>query len=722
MLVEIDSILNLCGTSIVSLSMDRWKPAILSLFLIYLYAGPVLSEPVRDQFVEAELIAEPRTIQPARPFWVGLRLAMDEHWHTYWLNPGDSGLATKLRWDLPEGFTAGPIQWPHPELIPTPPLATYGYEGEVILLVEITPPARLTERKYTLRAQADWLMCKEECIPGRAQLALTIPVGEHADPDPAHAARFADARNRLPRSSDEWAVIAKRAGESIHLRFSGPRALQSVYFFPVEQEVVQHAAEQRLTRDGDTWVLQIARPPNAQGWPERLIGVAVAEPSWSADPTHRALPIDTAWSDTMTPAPHAASGSSPLTFQLALLLAFAGGLILNLMPCVFPVISIKLLGFVRQAGESRVRLLSHGLVFAAGVLICFWALAGTLLALRAGGTEIGWGFQLQSPRIVMGLAALFFALGLNLFGLVEFGLSLTGAGQGLQSRVGYGGSFFSGLLATIVATPCTAPFMGAALGYALALPTLSALAIFTALGAGMAAPYVVLSAMPSLIRRIPRPGPWMESLKQAMGFFMMATVVWLLWVLSLQTGPDSLIRMALLFLALALALWIAGRWGALHRPLKIRVLARMVAAVIAFASLGATLGPEPTKADGRGGDVTAGGVVWETFSPERVAVLRAEGRPVFIDFTAAWCLTCQVNKRVALRRPEVESRFRELGVVTMQADWTDHDETITRALAEFGRSGVPFYVFYPAGSNGSPRLLPELLTPGIVLEALDGKK
>lgn len=680
---------------------------------------------VRDRHVEAELVAEPVSIQPGRPFWVGLRLLHDEHWHTYWQNPGDSGLATKLQWTLPDGFSAGAIQWPYPEFIPTPPLATFGYEGEVLLLVEITPPPILNEASYTLRARADWLMCKEECIPGRAELELAVTAGSDASPRGDRAALFESARARLPRRAPDWSVEALRDGDSIRLRFAGPARLESVRFFPYEEEVVQPAAEQLFTRDGDAWILRVERPSNAQHWPERLAGVAVATPSWSDDdPTHRAMPVDVPLTSRSTVADGSAAATPasgpPLTFAAALLLAFVGGLILNLMPCVFPVISIKLLGFIEQAGESRGRLMAHGMVFGAGVLICFWALAGTLIALRAGGAEIGWGFQLQSPRIVMALAALFFALGLSLFGVIEFGLSLTGAGQQLQTRGGYGGSFFSGLLAVIVATPCTAPFMGAALGYALALPPLSALAIFTALGAGMAAPYVALSAMPGLIRRIPRPGPWMESLKQAMGFFLMATVVWLLWVLSLQAGAEALIQMAVLFVSLGLALWIAGRWGALHRPLKTRVRARIIAAVIGAAALAGTLGPEPARAGARAESATAGGVVWERFSPERVAELRAQGKPVFIDFTAAWCLTCQVNKRVALRRPEVEARFRELGVATLQADWTDRDEIITRALAEFGRSGVPLYVMYSRDPSAPPRLLPELLTPGIVLDALAG--
>lgn len=701
--------------------MTKHPIFLIALLLTALMPEAVISAPIRDKHVEAELIAEPLEIQPGKPFWVGLRLQMDEHWHTYWLNPGDSGLATKIRWALPDGFSAGPIHWPYPQLIPTPPLATYGYEGDVLLLIEITPPAQLHEEVYTLRARVDWLMCKEECIPGRADLSLTLSAGPESGSNPAHAALFQEARKRLPRVSEAWSVEARRAGTEIHLHFKGPRALSFVYFFPSEEDVIQHAADQLLVREGDAWALRMTRSANAQDWPARLRGVAVATPGWSDDPTHRALPIDVPLVASAVAPVQAGSDEAPLTFGLALLLAFLGGLILNLMPCVFPVISIKLLGFVEHAGASRGRLLMHGLVFAAGVLICFWALAGTLLALRAGGSEIGWGFQLQSPRIIMALAALFFALGLNLFGVFEFGLSLTSTGQELQARSGYGGSFFSGLLATIVATPCTAPFMGAALGYALTLPPLSALAIFTALGAGMATPYVVLATMPGLIRRLPRPGPWMESLKQLMGFFMMATVVWLLWVLSLQGGTDALNRMSLLFWGLGIALWVAGRWGALHRPLKTRIRARIFAGALALLSLVSTLAPEPSKANAREGDETAGGIRWEPFSPDRVAALRAEGRPVFIDFTAAWCLTCQVNKRVALRRPEVEAKFRELGVATLQADWTDRDETITRALAEFGRSGVPLYVYYPADPSEPPRLLPELLTPGIVLDALAGK-
>ncbi|HMP77472.1 MAG TPA: protein-disulfide reductase DsbD family protein [Kiritimatiellia bacterium] len=687
-----------------------------------LWSSTAGAEPVRDKHVEAELIAEPVSIQPGQPFQVGLRLSMDEHWHTYWLNPGDSGLGTSITWDLPEGFKAGEIIWPHPQLISTPPLMTYGYEGETLLRVEITPPAELAGESVTLRARVDWLMCKEICLPGGAKLELTMRVGNDPTPDPRWADRFAAARAATPAPSDRWTVTGHHTADALVLRFMGPGPLDSVYFFPESDALIDHPAPQVLARDGEAWTLTIPRQPTLTEWPSRVVGVAVTENGWGADGAQPALAVDVdlGASAAGTNVAAAGGGSAPLTLPVALLLAFVGGLILNLMPCVFPVISIKLLGFVEQAGESRGRLLAHGLVFASGVLICFWLLAGTLLALRAGGAEIGWGFQLQSPRIVMGLAALFFVLGLSLFGLIEFGMSLTGAGQKLQSKGGYAGSFFSGLLATIVATPCTAPFMGAALGYALALPTLAAMAIFTALGLGMATPYVVLSSMPGLIRRVPRPGPWMESLKQAMGFLMMATVVWLLWVLSLQTAGETLIRMAVLFLALGLALWIAGRWGAIHRPLRTRVRARIIAIAMALLALGGTLAEPPARAGSTEPATTAGGVIWENFSPERVAELRASGTPVFIDFTAAWCLTCQVNKRVALYHRDVEAKFRELGVVTLRADWTDHNEVITRALADFGRSGVPLYVLYGRDPAAAPTLLPELLTPGLVINALTG--
>lgn len=697
-----------------------------ALALILLAASSAWSEPVRDKHVTAELVAEHTSYQPGRPFWVGLRLVMDPHWHTYWRNAGDSGMGTTLDWELPEGFQAGPLQWPYPRPIPSGPLVSYGYENEVLLLTQITPPADGPPGDVLLKAKAAWLMCEEVCIPGQANLELKLP-GRPDEPaaDSAWTGAFAQARAALPVTEVGWQAKAIYADKEIVLNLTpGPASKggeAGVLFFPYADDVIDHAAPQKLTTNGAAIELRVSRSSIRAEPPDRIRGVLVRSDGWQPDGSAPAWEIDVPVEGTASPSAAAAGTEKPMSLGWALLFAFAGGLILNLMPCVFPVISIKILGFVEQAGESRARLFTHGLVFALGVLVCFWVLAGTLMALRAGGSEIGWGFQLQQPLVVVALAAVFFLLSLSLFGVFEIGLSLTSAGANAQSQKGYAGSFFSGLLATIVATPCTAPFMGAALGYALALPTLSALLIFTLLGLGMSLPYLVLSASPGLIRRIPRPGPWMESLKQFMGFLMMATVVWLAWVLSVQTSSGTVIALLGALVGLGLAAWILGRWGALHRRTGTRWTARLLALVLALAVLQPVVQLARTPAtSGDFAVVTEGGVTWEPWSPERVAELRAAGTPVFVDFTAAWCLTCQVNKRVALHQREVEAAFTAKGVATLKADWTDRNETIARGLAEFGRSGVPLYVLYPPGAE--PRLLPEVLTPGLVLNALDQLK
>jgi thiol:disulfide interchange protein/DsbC/DsbD-like thiol-disulfide interchange protein len=693
---------------------------------ISLMAGLLWAEPVRDKHVAAELIAETTHVQPGQPFWLAIKLTMDPHWHTYWRNPGDSGLGTTVDWELPEGYAADPLIWPHPERIASGPLVSYGYENEVALLALITPPAAETATSLAIRAKAAWLMCEEVCIPGNATLALTIPVRDAApSADARWTALFANHRAQVPASEVGWTARADVTDKEVVLTLTpgtpSQRGAWSAEFFPYADDVIDHAAEQRLMAVGNSFELRMPRSTLSKTNPATLNGILVRKDGWREDGSTPAWEISAAVGAPTTTAPTAAPATPTrsMSFPLALLFAFAGGLILNLMPCVFPVISIKILGFVEQAGESRARLFSHGLVFSLGVLVCFWGLAGTLMALRASGSEIGWGFQLQQPVVVIVLAAVFFVLGLSLFGIFEIGLSLTSAGAGVQSKSGYIGSFFSGLLATVVATPCTAPFMGAALGYALALPTFSALLIFTMLGLGMALPYLVLSASPGLIQRIPRPGPWMETLKQFMGFLMMATVVWLAWVLSLQSGSGAIIALMGGFVGLGMAAWILGRWAALHRAPGTRWVARFLALTLAIVSMRpATQAAREGRSEGADAAVvTEGGVTWEVWSPERVTELRAAGKTVFVDFTAAWCLTCQVNKRVALHQREVEAAFLEKGVVTLKADWTDRNETIARALSDFGRSGVPLYVLY--GSAAEPVLLPEVLTPGVVLEALN---
>ncbi|MYA77316.1 MAG: thiol:disulfide interchange protein, partial [Gemmatimonadetes bacterium] len=403
------------------------------------------------------------------------------------------------------------------------------------------------------------------------------------------------------------------------------------------------------------------------------------------------------------------------------LFALIGGLILNLMPCVLPVLSIKVLGFIHQAGDDPAKARRHGLVFTAGVLVSFLALAAVLIALRAGGEQLGWGFQLQSPVFIVILSVIIFMFGLSLFGVFEIGTSLVGLGGRMDSGSGLGGSFLSGVLATVVATPCTAPFMGVALGYALTQSAAQSLAIFGFLGLGMALPYLTLSSVPALLRYVPKPGAWMESFKQFMGFLMMATVVWLLWVLNLQTDPNLVALVMVLLVLVALGSWILGRWGGIASGSRSRIAARAAAAVIIIASMVTVLSqvPAPAKADRTAAASTySAGLEWEPFSRQLVQDLRASGKSVFVDFTAAWCLSCQVNKRVALSDRRVVEQFETLGVVPVQADWTSRDPEITRALAEFGRNSVPLYVLYTGGPDSVPEILPELLTPGLVLDAL----
>jgi thiol:disulfide interchange protein len=508
---------------------------------LLLLAGTLAAEKVSERpHVEAHLVADVLSVAPGAAFRAGVRLIHEAGWHTYYKEPGDSGMATRVDWDLPKGFSAGPIEWPPFRKHVEPPLTTNVYEGAVTLASAVTVPDA-PSGPVVLRAKVTWLECAEICLPGKADLSLTLPVEKTARPHPDAAALFAST------------------------------------------------------------------PP----------------------PEGPAAPAGSLW--------------------LSVALAFLGGMLLNLMPCVLPVLSLKVLSLIKGAGGSPAAARRHGLLYSAGVLASFWALAGLLLALRAAGHGLGWGFQLQSPVFVGMLAALFLVLALNLFGLFEIGASLTRFGGGSA------GAFGSGVLAVVAATPCTAPFMGAALGYAVSRPAPEAFAVFTSLGLGMAWPYAALTASPRLMALVPKPGPWMLWLKKVLGVLLLGTALWLGWVLARQTG-----------------------------------LARSA----------------------------EGGLAWEPFSEERVVELRKAGRPVFVDFTADWCLTCKVNEGTALRDPAVLARFKELNVAPLKADWTNNDPAVTRALAAQGRSSVPLYVFHPADPSAAPRVLPTLLTRGILLEAL----
>ncbi len=696
--------------------------------MLVLLAAPAHAASVgKSRQVEIALLSEAEWVRPGHPFRVGIHMKIAPGWHTYWKNPGDAGLPLRLAWTLPEGFSAGPIQWPVPDRIPVPPLMSYGYADEVLFPVEITPPptGARSGSEVTLAVKADWLECKEACLPAKAVLDLTLPLKDE-DPRPAASAPlFAEARRRLPASSEGWSLSAEAGPRALALSFRGPEAgakAPAAYFFPEETKLSEHAAPQGFEVLGDGHRLTLKPAPNAAR-SERLRGVLVVE----TRDRPRAVQVDVKMASG-DPAPAPAmlppAGARPVagaaeatSLRLALGFAFVGGLILNLMPCVLPVLSLKVLGFVRHAGERKEHAWRHGLVFTAGVVASFWALAGALLLLRAGGERVGWGFQLQSPPFLVVLSGLFLLLGLNLFGLFEVGSSLTAAGNLLTGRSGLAHSFWNGVLATIVATPCTAPFMGSALGYALSQPVPVALLVFTSLGLGMSAPYLLLSVAPGLLRFVPKPGPWMEAFKQLMGFLLLATVAALVWLFGQQAGVDGMGVLLAALLVTALGAWVYGR-GA-DRPPQGRLVSTLVALALMAAGLGLGLTRAllPPVAAAAAGSTNVSGLDWEEYSGARLAELRQQAKPVFIDFTAAWCLTCQVNERVALARPDVVERFRREGIVALRADWTRRDDHITEALAAYGREGVPVYVLY--GPDGAPRILPELLTPGIVLSALD---
>ena len=670
--------------------------------------------------LQTELVADIAAVQPGQPFTVALRLVTDEHWHVYWRNPGDAGLPPKITWRLPEGFKAGEIQWPKPELIDAPPLTSFGYHGDVLLPVQITPPANLkTGSTIALQATAEWLVCKEECLPGTAELTSTLPVASSAQPHPDWADKFEALKREIPITEAGWQISADHSAGEFVFELTPPEWFESnltnVRFFPFDKGLITNAAEQTLSLTETGYRLAVPVDRNLIDTPTSLQGILVSSDGWRGPESEPALAVDLSLNkDKDIASATAASTEGPTGLWQALLFAFLGGLILNLMPCVLPVLSLKVLGFVKQANESRSKAIGHSLIFTLGVLVSFWVLVAVLLILQSGGEQLGWGFQLQSPVFVVILSGFMFLFGLNLLGVFEVGTSLTAIGS--TSSTGMAGSFLNGVTATIVATPCTAPFMGSALGFSLSQPGWVSFLVFTFLALGMAAPYVALTLIPGLVKFIPKPGRWMETLKQVMGFLLLATIVWLAWVLAQQAGTLAVIALLGALLLLGLGAWILGRWGTFSAKRGVRLTAYAATLVIAAMALtvgllGADMGT-PTQAATANSD----GLVWESYHPDRVTELRQSGAPVLIDFTAAWCLSCQVNERVAFSSDEVRRRLSELGVTLLKADWTARDETITQALASYGRNSVPLYVLY--GRDHNPIILPEILTPGIVLDAL----
>lgn len=701
---------------------------IFALGLASLWPQQLLSAPVRDGAVEIELIAEVESIEPGKPFTVGLKFEIDPTWHIYWINPGGPGFPPKVAWTLPEGFVAGPLEFPTPHHFFAAGSEGYGYEGHAVLLAEITPPASLKPgKKVTLAGKAEWLACADACVPGSAELSLELQTAAAAAAGP-QAGLIAETRQQLPTPVD-WNISAEIDMDAKTARYfidhgGAVKSIDGLYFFPAgyanyasltdPNELAKFTLEgEKLTVDCVVNKYYSGDPPE---WPEAVLtsetgfGGDLGKSVWISNaPKPDPLAVTTPAAADPAGDTDAGGAKSDLTFWTALLFAFIGGLILNVMPCVFPVISLKILGFVQQAGEDRRKIAIHGFAFAAGVLIFFWLVVGILLGVRSalGTSAVAWGSQFQSPIFVMIMGFVILLIALNLFGVFEIGMGLTSVGGKLSSSTGYAGSFWSGSLAVILATPCTAPFMGGAVAYALNAPIAATFTVFTVMGLGMASPYILLSLSPGLINALPKPGAWMEKFKQFMGFPMIAVVFFLVWVAAHQLDTTGLGWFFVGLTLLSLGMWWFGSFATPMQGATTRIVAR--AAAVVFVSLGvwttfkASTYPAPAKIQ----DVEA-----------VIAKSQAEGKKVFVDFTAAWCLICQSNK-AAMHSEAVETAFKEQNVEFLEVDWTSKDPEILKVLQKYGAEGVPLYLIFDSDPSKEPIKLPNTLTKGIILDSLD---
>ena len=754
---------------------------VLSLLLLALTSS-VRAQPasaISTPHIRVELIAQHARLAPGAASHLALRFVLEKGWHIYWQNPGDSGQAPSVEWtvrvvsdaptqpqrDVGSQVRFAALRWPAPKRLQTGPIVNFGYEDEAVLLA----PVQLAEdlrpspaSRLQITADVRWLVCSEPCLPGRATLTQYISLGEGAGPSdtaPAgQAARFVAAEQALPRPApSSWQASALLDAQAFHLRLELDATLASVrdlraLFFPTQSGWIDLAAEPAAERAGSIVALrlprseQLAQPPSALHGVLQLQGTGLAAASYAVSiPVSSDAAVASVSAAVAAPEPSKHVAESPPVptppkrppsqgLGWMLLFALLGGALLNLMPCVFPVLSIKALELVQIATADPRRARLHGAAYTAGVLVSFWLLAGLLIGLRLMGQQLGWGFHLQSPRFLVALSALLFLMGLNLLGVFELGLRLTQLGQvsaDAEQRDGGGlvSAFVTGILATVVATPCTAPFMSTALGFALTQPPLLALPIFTALALGLALPYVLLTWLPVVRRALPRPGAWMETFKQLMGFLLLGTVVWLAWILGAQVGGLGVVALMAGLLLVGVAAWILRRFSESWLGLTTSGLL-ILSAAIAPAMLPGFQAPPAPSAVAVVATFPAGSaqtpsrgepppLVWEAYSKERLAAYRQAGTPVFLDFTAEWCVSCKVNERLVLQSAAVRRRLHERGIVAMKADWTSYDPQITEALAEFGRSAIPFYAVYGRDPQRAPTELPAILTPGLVLSALD---
>lgn len=666
-------------------------------FLVLLFGGITAGHAVTP--IEAELLADVATISPGKPFTAAVHLRIASGWHTYWQNPGDSGLPVMISWKLPPGWKAGSLQWPLPaKHIEEGGMITYGYEGEVLILAELIPASELTPGKpITLQADTTWLACAKTCVPGSASLTLALsptPPGNTAQP--ANHDLFEKFRTLLPKlDSPPFSLRWEPGDTEILLKLKGIPTDAQVTYFPIDPPATH--PEQPSPN--------LIRLPFSEEKPTTVKGLLVVEngnqrEGWMVhSPSATSLPASTAPTQ---------SGSASLTVPYALSLGFIGGLLLNLMPCVLPVIALKIFGFLGQAGQSRQRVFRSGLAFTGGIFAWFLGLAAVVIIARGFGGQVSWAFQFHNPALVFGMMLLVFVFALNLLGVFELWLPGVGKLASISDRQGYTGAFLHGVFATLLATPCTAPFLGSALAFAFTQNAPVTLAMFASIAAGMSSPYVILTAKPGWMRWLPKPGMWMIRLKQVMGFLMLGSTVWLLGVFSSQRGAQEAVGAAWVLLGVGGACWIFGTWFTPASRQFQKLLA--VLAMAALVSSGFALG----KRQNAPSDFH-----WEAWSSERVAALQKQGKPVFIDFTAEWCLNCKYNEHLVLDTPEVRSALNSFAI--LKADWTKGDPKITAELKRLGRAGVPVYVVLPA-NGGEPEVLPELLTQRTVLEALERAK
>ena len=719
------------------------------------------SQVVNTDQVRAELLVHaPEGIRAGQTFWLGLQIEHQPHWHTYWQNPGDSGLPTRVQWQLPAGLQAGEIAWPLPKKIPIGTLANYGYEGRLLLTVPVTVGADFrfpASGPLALGLQAEWLVCRQECIPQEGRFSLKLASAAAQTP---HAASFDSAQKLSPQvlpqqqQGGTWITGGQASlsadAKQITLRVHGLPVVwrgQTLSAFPVTPNVVHNAAVQgkdwTQSWQGAVWSAQIPVSAERGDSPKSMRWVLAAGPE-SAPKTPAfdiETPVQGTWPALTTAAPAeispalakalaenanvsanaaqkpAAASTTALGLTLAILGALLGGFLLNLMPCVFPVLAIKVIGFA-QADTSQAQHRAAGMAYTVGVVLSFMLLGGLMLGLRAAGEQLGWGFQLQSPPVVAGLALLFTLLGLNLAGVFEFGQMLPSRLATLQSRHPTVNAGLSGVLAVAVASPCTAPFMGASLGLAIALPVWQALMVFAAMGVGMAVPYLAASWWPGIARALPRPGAWMQTFRQAMAFPMFTTVIWLLWVLGQQTGIDGASSLLALLLTVAWLVWALGLSGRTRWVLSGLALATLLWLGSSWLPLALREAPAEPPASTQAAPSTLSTTIWQPWSEAALQTQLAAGRPVFVDFTAAWCVTCQYNKKTTLADAQVLADFAARQVVLMRADWTRRDPAITQALTALGRSGVPVYALYAPGR--APVLLSELPSVTEVQTALQG--